>query len=142
MSPAEALKTLRSRGFEVRVDDGALVVTGPPARNADAAEGWLRDNWAELGDFVRIEQHPFVQLVQNVFPDARLVEVRGPKEVDKKTSPGTGRASARRSPDSQPSVASTIPAAPQNPRRESPSEAPPAAFPGTLERVLSTGRRL
>lgn len=75
MTPCEALKSLRKRGFTVRVADDRLIIDGPPAKDGEAAQAWLNANWQELRRVVRIEQHPAVQLVRDVFPGAELVRV-------------------------------------------------------------------
>ncbi|HEY3235400.1 MAG TPA: hypothetical protein VGJ84_11855 [Polyangiaceae bacterium] len=78
MTAAKALLQLRARGFNVRVEEQRLLVTGPPARDTEAVEAWLGEHWRELRDLVVYETHPTVRTALEVFPDARLASIRAP----------------------------------------------------------------
>jgi len=72
MNPVNALSKLRARGFTVTLEG----LSGAPVRDPRAMESWLAENWPGVALALRIEQHAAVKLAQQVFPGARLVEVR------------------------------------------------------------------
>jgi hypothetical protein len=76
MNPAEILQALRDRGFNVAAKDGRLVVKGPTPKDAERATETLRQNKPALLELLNVEQHPKVVAALEVFPGARLAEVR------------------------------------------------------------------
>jgi len=77
MTAAELLRALRARGYKLRAEGSVLRITGPRApTNEERAMATLRAAKADLLEVLTVEQHPAVQAAIEVFPGARLVDVR------------------------------------------------------------------
>lgn len=75
MTPSQLLRTLRERGFDVRVDDRQLVVSGPVPRHEARALEQLRASRDDLLVLVETEAHPMVAAAIDLL-GAELREVR------------------------------------------------------------------
>ena len=76
-SACELLRLLRARGFQLRAEDGELVLTGPrPPRDEERAMAQLRAAKTDLLKVLDTEQHPAVQAAIDVFPGARVTAIR------------------------------------------------------------------
>jgi hypothetical protein len=76
MTPAELLQTMRSRGYVAHREGDRLVVEGPPPKDAERASHAIVGARDQLLALLDAESHPTVKLALEVFPGARLVDVR------------------------------------------------------------------
>jgi hypothetical protein len=76
LTPAETLRAIRERGYIARREGDRLVVEGPPPKDAERATAAILAQRTELLALLDAESHPTVAAALEVFPGARVVDVR------------------------------------------------------------------